>query len=229
MLTYLLFLAPAMILGFWAQHRVTSNFRCYSEVPSPTGMTGAQVARQILDRNGLQSVEVLATPGELSDHYDPRTRTVNLSEPVYAASTVAAVAVAAHEVGHAIQHQERYAPMSFRSALAPVAAFGSNAFQILLITGIVLMFLVPILGQWAILLGVALYSFAVLFHIVTLPVEFNASSRARAQLNSMAVVTQGDDGTNKVLNAAALTYVAGALMAVTQLVYYAMTFLGSDE
>lgn len=227
-MTYLLFLIVPLIFGFWAQRSVTTNFRRYSEVAAASGMSGAQVARMILDRNGLNEVEVLSTPGELSDHYDPRSRTVNLSESVYGQRSVAAISVAAHEVGHALQHQKSYAPLAIRSALVPVANLGSRMWSVLLILGMVLMWMQSVIGLYAILLGIALYSFAVLFHIVTLPVEFDASRRAKRQLNDMALVTVDEaNGATAVLRAAAMTYVAGALAAIAQLMYWVMVMLGN--
>lgn len=226
---YFLFIGPPLLLGLWAQHSVKSTFARWSEVRSASGMTGAEVARMILDRNGLHGVPVEQVAGQLSDHYDPKTRTVRLSESVHGSRSVAAVSVAAHEVGHAIQHERSYVPMTARSALWPVAAFGSSAWAILLMVGTLLMFFAhsPI-GLYVIAFGVIFYSFAVLFHVVTLPVEFNASSRARMQLQELGLVTSQDAaGTAKVLNAAALTYVAGALAALAELAYWLYVLFGS--
>lgn len=228
MTLYLLLLIGPLILGFVAQRRVTGTFQKWSEVPSTSGRTGAQVARAILDRNGLMDVEVRATPGSLTDHYDPRSRTVNLSEPVFNQSSVSAVSVAAHEVGHAIQHQKAYAPLAIRSALVPVAAFGSNMFMPLFLVGAVLATMGALFGQWIILLAIGLYAFAVLFQVVTLPVEFDASKRARVQMQDMTLLPAGGQeavGVQKVLGAAALTYVAAALASIAQLLYFVMQFL----
>ena len=223
---YLLFLAPFLLLGLWAQSHVGSTFRKWSQVPSSTGMTGAEVARRILDQHGLHDVTIHAVPGELSDHYDPRARTVNLSEPVYGQRTVAAASVAAHEVGHALQHAHGYVPLQLRSAFFPVAAFGSSAFMPLFIIGIVLYAMGSVLGVWAFLAAIVLYGFAVLFQLVTLPVEFNASSRARGELETMmpGAISQDGQGTAAVLNAAALTYVAAALAALAQLMWLVVQF-----
>ncbi len=220
-----------LVIGLWAQHRVTSSFRKWSDVQSSSGMTGADVARRILDQNGLSDVQVVPVPGELSDHYDPKTRTVALSEPVYAQRTVAALGVAAHEVGHAIQHANRYAPMSVRSALFPAAALGSNMWQILLMVGIVLSVVGSThVGMWAIALGVCFYAFAVLFHVVTLPVEFDASRRAKIQLNQLGFVSASEaGGVSNVLGAAAMTYVAGALAAIMQLIYWVMVLTNNRQ
>ena len=220
---WLFFMIVPLAFGMWAQWRVTSSFRTWSEVSSSSGMTGADVARRILDQNGLHDVQIVPVSGELSDHYDPKTRTVALSEPVYGARSIAALGVAAHEVGHAIQHQQRYAPMSMRSALFPAAALGSNLWQILLMVGIVLMFVTPQLGMWAIAIGICFYAFAVLFHVVTLPVEFDASRRAKVQLQQLGIVSSNEtQGVSRVLGAAAMTYVAGALAAIMQLIYWVM-------
>ncbi len=220
---WLFFMIVPLAFGMWAQWRVTSSFRTWSEVSSSSGMTGADVARRILDQNGLHDVQIVPISGELSDHYDPKTRTVALSEPVFGARSIAALGVAAHEVGHAIQHQQRYAPMSMRSALFPAAALGSNLWQILLMVGIVLMFVTPQLGMWAIAIGICFYAFAVLFHVVTLPVEFDASRRAKVQLQQLGIVSSNEtQGVSRVLGAAAMTYVAGALAAIMQLIYWVM-------
>ena len=185
-------------------------------------MTGEQVARQILDANGLQSVPVNAVPGQLSDHYDPRGRSVNLSEPVYGAATISSTAVAAHEVGHAIQHAKAYFPMTVRSALWPVTAFASSAWMFLLIAGALL----SSLGL--IYVAIGLFSAVVLFQVVTLPVEFDASRRAAVQLKTLGIANPDESvGVRKVLTSAALTYVAGALAAIAQLGYFVITFLGN--
>ena len=222
---YLAFLIPPLVFGLAVQWWLKRTFARYSEVPTSAGMTGAQVARAILDRNGLGEVPVEQSPGgALSDHYDPRKKALFLSEPVYGPSTVAAAAVAAHETGHALQDSRGYVPLKVRSAMYPAVAFASNAWIWLLLIGAFLQFL----GLVAIAL--VLYAIAVLFHIVTLPVEFNASRRASGQLRELGIVGAGGEqvGVNKVLTAAALTYVAGALAAITQLLYYALVFFGED-
>ncbi|MCW2921059.1 MAG: peptidase [Thermoleophilia bacterium] len=233
MILYLVMVIPFVILGFVAQRRVTGTFEQWSQVRGSTGRTGAEIARAILDRNGLQNVEVLATPGALSDHYDPRKRTINLSEPVFGSNSVAAVSVAAHEVGHAIQHQKAYAPLAIRSALFPVASFGSASFMPLFLAGMVLMFLGQTsIGTYAFLAAIVLFAFGVLFQLVTLPVEFDASRRAKGQLQELTLLPAGGQeavGAQKVLSAAALTYVAAALAAVAQLAYFAFSFLGANE
>jgi Zn-dependent membrane protease YugP len=190
-----------------------------------SGLPGAQVARQILDQNGLSEVPVETSPGgALSDHYDPRKKALFLSEPVYQPPSVAAAAVAAHETGHALQDQRGYTPLRIRSAIFPAVAFASTAWIWLLIIGAVLNALNLIA------LALILYAVAVAFHIVTLPVEFNASRRASAQLRELGIVGASEqEGVNKVLRAAALTYVAGALAALSTLLYYALIFFGNRD
>lgn len=230
---YLIAMAPFMLLGFWAQSRVKSAFEKWSQVGSSSGVTGAQMARTILDRNGLTDVEVRSTPGELSDHYDPRNRTVNLSPSVFGTASVAAVSVAAHEVGHAIQHQKAYAPFQARSAVAPVAQFSSRAFMPLFIGGFILQIVTGVqggIGEYAMILAIVAFAVGVLFQLVTLPVEFDASRRAKRQLTDMNISSSGAAevrGTAQVLNAAALTYVAAALAAVAQLAYFVFQMMGA--
>jgi uncharacterized protein len=225
LMLYVVFLVPPLVFGLVVQWWLKKTFKRYSNMPVANGMSGAQVARMILDRNGLSEVPVEMAPGgALSDHYDPRKKALFLSEPVYAPSTVAAAAVAAHETGHALQDSRDYVPLKLRSAMFPAVAFASNAWIWLLLAGAFLQFL----GLVAIAL--VLYALAVLFHIVTLPVEFNASRRASGQLRELGIVGVGAEaaGVNSVLRAAALTYVAGALAALTQLLYYALVFFGND-
>ena len=214
-MTFLIAFIVPMVIGLWAQHRVKSTFARNLQVPASHGMTGAEVARRILDSNGLQEVPIEETPGTLSDHYDPRSRSVHLSPEVYSGRSLSSTAVGSHEVGHALQHAKSYAFFKFRSALAPAVQFTSNIWLLFLIGGIFL----NILGF--IYIAVALYSVAVLFTIVTLPVEFDASNRAKAQLNDLGFVAANEsEGVKSVLSAAAWTYVAGALAAVAMLLYY---------
>ncbi len=219
---YAICLGIPLVIGLWAQHKVKSTFQHWSQVPEDTGLTGADVARRVLDANGLQGVPVNPVAGALTDHYDPRTRSVNLSEPVYGASTVSSTAVAAHECGHAIQHAKAYVPMTVRSALWPVTAFASSTWTILLLIGVVLQ------ATNLVIVAVALYSAVVLFQFVTLPVEFDASRRAAVQLRELGIANADEAvGVRKVLTSAALTYVAGALAALSQLIYFATAFLGN--
>jgi Zn-dependent membrane protease YugP len=223
---YLVFLVPPLLFGLGVQWWLKKTFAHYSDEPLATGLTGAQVARTILDRNGLGDVPVEVSPGgALSDHYDPRKKALFLSEPVYAPATVSAAAVAAHETGHALQDAGGYVPLKLRSAMFPAVAFASNAWMWLLIIG-------ALLGALNLVgLALLLYAVAVAFHIVTLPVEFNASRRASGQLRELGLVGAGGEqaGVQKVLTAAALTYVAGALAALTQLLYYALIFFGNRD
>ena len=212
---FLLFFIVPLVVGFWAQHRVKSTFAKNLQVPVANGMTGAQVARRILDANGLNEVPVEETPGTLSDHYDPRSRSVHLSPHVYQGVSVASTAVGAHEVGHAIQHAQAYSFFRFRSAMFPAVQFASNIWVLFLLGGIFF----QITGF--ILLAVLLYSVAVLFQLVTLPVEFDASKRAKRQLQDLGLVASNEaTGVNATLKAAAWTYVAAALAAVAVLLYY---------
>ena len=214
-MTFLIAFIVPMIIGFWAQHRVKSTFARNLQVPTANGLTGAEVARKVLDANGLQDVPIEQTPGSLSDHYDPRNRSVHLSPEVFGGRSVASTAVGAHEVGHAIQHAQSYAFFKFRSTLAPAVGFASQIWMLFLIGGIFL----NILGF--IYVAVALYAIAVLFQLVTLPVEFDASRRAKRQLQDLGLVASNEaTGVASVLKAAAWTYVAGALAAVAMLLYY---------
>jgi len=214
-MTFLIAFIVPMVIGFWAQHRVKSTFARNLEVPVANGMTGAQVARRVLDANGLNEVPIEETPGSLSDHYDPRSKSVHLSPEVFRGVSIASTSVAAHEVGHAIQHAQAYAFFRFRSAMFPAVQFASNIWMLFLIGGIFFA-----ITQF-IVLAVVLYSIAVLFQIVTLPVEFDASSRAKRQLNELGLVIASEGaGVKSVLSAAAWTYVAGALAAIAMLLYY---------
>ena len=209
----MLLLIPALLLSLWAQMRVRSTFERFSQVQARGGVTGAQVARMLLDRFGLSSVPVNHVQGNLTDHYDPRDRTLSLSDSVYSSSSIAAIGIAAHEVGHAIQHSEGYAPLMFRNRVAPVVGLVSNMAIPLFFIGLLMR------GQFLMNLGIVLFLGAVVFHLVTLPVEYNASSRAITILNGTGALAQDElNGARSVLNAAAWTYVAAALMAVLQLV-----------
>lgn len=212
----IILLVPAVILGIYAQAKVSSAFKKYSQVPSAQGLTGTEAARRVLDGAGLQNVTISVGGGRLSDHYDPRKRALSLSPDVGNSTSLAALGVAAHEAGHAIQHAEGYAAMKVRSAMVPLASTGSNLGLIMFIAGL---FLARSSGiDWLMNAGIVLFSAAVLFSIVTLPVEFNASNRAMKQLENKGIL-MGNElvGARKVLSAAALTYVAAALMAILTL------------
>ena len=208
--TYLL-LIPGLLLALYAQFKVTSTFNHWKQAPSRTGMTGAQIARMILDSNGCRDVRVERVRGSLTDHYDPKNGVLRLSDEVYASRSIAALGVAAHEAGHAIQDAKDYAPMRVRATLVPLANIGSQA--------AVPLFMLGLIFSWEPLLkiGILAFSLAVLFYIVTLPVEFNASNRAVAVLSSCYLPDDEVKGVKKVLSAAALTYVAAALQALLQL------------
>lgn len=213
---YFAFLIPPLIIGFAVQAWLKKTVATNMQVAIGNGLTGAEIARQILDRNGLHDVPVDASSGgPLSDNYDPRTKSVHLSEPVYAGRSVASTAIAAHEVGHAIQHEKAYAPFRLRSAMWPAVAFASQAWLFLLLIGL----FAQIAGLMT--FAIILYAVVVLFQLVTLPVEFDASRRAMAQISSLGLVSTGEtQGARKVLTAAAMTYVAGALAALSQLAYW---------
>lgn len=209
----MLLLIPAMILAMWAQVRVKSTFNKFLQVANQRGYTGADVARQILNANGLSHVPVEQVAGSLSDHYDPRDTTVRLSPEVFSGRSIASISVAAHEVGHAIQHAEFYKPMTVRAAIFPAVNIGSNAAVPLAILGLVLGF-TPLID-----IGILLFTIVVAFHMVTLPVEFNASSRAIVQLVQGGFIYDEERPlAKKVLSAAAMTYVAAATVAVMQLI-----------
>jgi uncharacterized protein len=219
MTAFLIYFAVLLIIPMWASGRVKATYKKYSKVPASSGMTGAEVARKILDENGLYDVSIEPVKGQLSDHYDPRSKVVRLSKDNYYGDSVAGAAVAAHEVGHAMQDAEEYAFLRFRSSLVPVASFGSNASIFLIIGGMLLTM------SELMLAGIVLMSFAVLFQLVTLPVEFNASSRAMDQVVSTGVIQNDEEReTKKVLNAAALTYVAAALVAVIELIRFILMY-----
>lgn len=215
---YFVLALPPMLLGLWAQFRVKSAFRKYSSVRSISGISGAEAARRILRTAGLNNVQVEQVSGMLSDHYDPTSKVLRLSEEVYSYSSIAAVGVAAHEAGHALQDKTAYAPLKMRSLMVPAVSIGSNLGPILFMAGL---FLHGILGTTMAWAGILLFAATALFALVTLPVEFDASRRAKALLVSQGVLTPKEmAGVNAVLDAAALTYVAAAAQAIMQLVYF---------
>lgn len=210
---YLVFIAPALLLAIWAQYRVRATYAEASQVPAP--LTGAAAARYVLDTAGLHNVDIEMADGFLSDHYDPHDRVLRLSPEVYHERTMAAVGIAAHEAGHALQHAEAYAPLVVRNAAVPAANFGSSLGILVLFIGLA-MALQPLI--WV---GIGLFAAVVFFQVVNLPVEFNASTRARQQLAALGIVDpQGMQYVSRVLNAAALTYVAATLQAILTLLYY---------
>jgi Zn-dependent membrane protease YugP len=212
---YFVFALPALLLGLYAQSRVKGNFNKYSQVRTARSVTGADVARALLDQAGLHQVRIEETQGFLSDHYDPRTKILRLSPQVYRVPSVAAAGVAAHEMGHALQDAQRYAPLALRGLMVPAVSLGSNIGPLIFIIGLML-------GSTSLAwVGVILFAGVVLFSLVTLPVEFDASSRAKKLLASSGIL-YGDEvqGVDKVLDAAALTYVAAAISAIGTLLYF---------
>jgi uncharacterized protein len=219
---YWIFLAPALLLGLWAQARVRSAFAQAEKIRAP--LSGAAAARHVLDSAGLHNVAIEPIEGMLTDHYDPRHKVLRLSTHVYQESSMAAVGIAAHEAGHALQDAKRYAPLVVRNAAVPVANFGGGISVFLLMIGALFSMAQLV---W---LGIILYSGVVFFQLVNLPVEFDASNRAKAQLDALGIVPREQQQyVRKVLNAAALTYVAGTLQAVMTLLYFIMRFGGSSR
>lgn len=219
--TYLLVLIGA-VLCIWAQMRVKSTYKKYARVRSRSGMTGAQAAQRILQLSGIYDVRIEHVRGELTDHYDPSGKVLRLSDSVYGSDSIAAIGVAAHECGHAVQHDKGYAPLNFRTALVPVANIGSRIGIPIIILGAVLSMNQPLIH-----IGIWVFALAVLFQLVTLPVEYNASGRALAMLGNYGMLAQDEvKGCRKVLSAAALTYVAAAATAVLQLLRLILLFGG---
>lgn len=202
---------------------VKSTFKKYSNVRTRNGYTGAQAAQKLLDNAGIHDVQVVRSQGYLSDHYNPSTKQLALSEPVYDSNSIAAVGVATHEAGHAIQHATSYAPLGWRSAIVPLAQLGSNAGYFAMFGGLLLMTLNAALGQWVVGLGAVLFGLMLLFQLITLPVEYNASARSKKLVVQSGIVYQDErTGIDRVLNAAALTYVAAAVSTALTLVYFLM-------
>ena len=218
---YVLLLIPVLILSVYAQIQVSGSFRRYSGVRNRRGLTGAQAAEAVLRAHGVYDVPIRPCRGNLTDHYDPRDNTIYLSEGVYAAPTVAAVGVACHEAGHAVQYAVGYGPVRVRTAIIPVTQIGSQLSFILLLVGLVLY------SQSLFLVGIVLFSLTTFFQLVTLPVEFNASHRALETIDGQGLLDEEElSGARRVLRAAALTYVAALLMSLLQLLRYVLIFLG---
>jgi Zn-dependent membrane protease YugP len=219
---YFLFLIPGMLLAAWAQWRVRSAFSEASQIAPSTGVSGAEAAAEILQSNGINGVQIGQAEGYLSDHYDPTEKTLALSPDVYGQRSLAAVGVAAHEVGHAIQDSTHYPLLVMRNVLVPVASFGSSAAFPIMMLGFGLAYAhMFFLAKWLIYAGIAAFSIAAVFQVVNLPVEFDASRRARIALQETGLVTPAEDETvGKVLNAAALTYVAATLTAILTMLYF---------
>jgi len=224
---YLLFSLPALLLGFWAQAKVQGAFNKYSKVRSYTGLNGADVARRMLDSRGLNNVKIEQVQGFLSDHYDPRSKTLRLSPAVYQTPSLASVGVAAHEAGHALQDAENYSALRFRSTLVPTVQIGSWLGPIVFLLGFFMQGTVGTSVAW---IGVGLFALTAVFALVTLPVEFDATRRAKSWLATSGVIyNQENEGVAKVLDAAALTYVAGAVQAISTLLYYVFLLSGRSR
>lgn len=221
--TYLIFVLPALIISLWAQFLVKTRISKYSEITSKRNLTGAQAAHMLLMANGITDVQIKHIPGNLTDNYNPSNKTLNLSDTTYASTSIAAIGVAAHETGHAIQHKVGYGPLVLRSTLVPVANFGSNLGPLLVMIGLIIGSISKFaqysnIAWYVSVAGIIFYSLSVLFYLVTLPVEFNASRRALAILkNNNALDKEELRGARKCLSAAALTYVASALSAILTL------------
>jgi len=211
---YLLFALPGLLLSIWASHRVRTAFDTYSQVPAVRGYSGAQAAQKLLDDAGLHNVGIVEADGYLSDHYDPSSRQLALSSGVFHGRSIAAIGVACHEAGHALQHATGYAPLGLRSILVPTASIGSSVGYVVMAVGL-------FLSPWVVLVGAAIFSTVLLFQVVTLPVEFDASSRAKRLIVEAGIIDPGErEGVDRVLNAAALTYVAAVVSTLMVLLYY---------
>ena len=222
--TYLLFSLPALLLGFWAQAKVRSAYNKYSRVRNSSGYSGYQVARNMLDSNGAYDVEIEESRGMLSDHYDPRSKTLRLSPDVYQNPSIAAAGIAAHEAGHALQHQTGYALLQLRSTLVPTVQIGSWLGPIIFMIGL---FIQSTIGTQIAWIGLGLFALTAAFTLITLPVELDATKRAKAWLTTSNVVYREErKGIDKVLDAAALTYVAAAIQAISTILYYAFLLTG---
>jgi Zn-dependent membrane protease YugP len=218
---YFVFVGPAILLALWAQWRVKRAYNHGSQIPAASGYTGAQTAAALLEAGGIHNVRIEPVEGYLSDHYDPSNKVLRLSADVYSGQSLAALGIAAHETGHAYQDAQRYALLVARNAIVPLAGLGGNLSMIIIVVGALLASLEPVLGRTVILLGIAAFSLTVLFQIVNLPVEFDASRRARIALAQTGLITpQEDQVVKSVLSAAAMTYVAATLSSIMTLLYY---------
>lgn len=229
-MSYIIYIVIIMLIPMWAQHKVKSNYEKYAQVRSTSGKTGREVAEEILHANGIYDVDVVKGEGFLTDHYDPKKKVVCLSPANFDRPSVAGTAIAAHEVGHAIQHQQGYVFLRFRSALVPFANLGSSLSYMIIMLGIILTAMGSAFGSTALWIGAGLMSLAVLFSIVTLPVEFDASSRAMKQITALDIVNEKEyKHAKKVLSAAAMTYVAATATAVAELVRIILIAKASDN
>lgn len=227
--TYIILVLPAVIFSLWASARVNSTFKKYSKERTSNNITGAQAARAVLDANGLYNVPIERVSGKLTDHYDPKTNVIRLSDSVYDSTSTAAVGVACHEAGHAVQHSEDYTPVKIRTAIVPITNIGSRLATPLILLGIVLSYFGNIFLQIA-YLGIICFCLCVFFQLVTLPTEFNASSRAMKAIKSACLLTDSEQkSAKKVLNAAAMTYVAALAVSVMQLLRLVLLVSGRNR
>ncbi|TXK76647.1 zinc metallopeptidase [Mesonia sp. K4-1] len=230
MMGYYILIGAIMLVSWYVSHKLKSKFKQYSKVHLQNGMSGAEIARKMLEDNGIYDVKVISTPGQLTDHYHPQKKTVNLSESVYAQRNAAAAAVAAHECGHAVQHAQAYGWLKMRSTLVPVVSVASKYSQFVIMGGIILMMMVAGgVGQMVLLAGIIMFGMGTLFSFITLPVEYDASNRALAWLKSENIVTpQEYEGSKDALKWAARTYVVAAIGSLATLLYFIGIFLGRD-
>lgn len=230
MIMYYVILGGIMLVSMFVQNRLQSKFAHYSNVRLRNGMSGKEIAEKMLRDNGIYDVQVISTPGRLTDHYNPMDKTVNLSEAVYNERNAAAAAVAAHECGHAVQHAVGYSMLKLRSKLVPIVNISSNLVQFVLMAGIGMLAMQMVLGEVVFLIGILLFAMTTLFAFITLPVEYDASNRAMAWLKQTGTVSQEElDGAEDSLKWAARTYLVAALGSLAQLLYYVFMFLGSNR
>ena len=226
-LLYIIISLPALLLGLWAQTKIKTSFAKYSRVRTTTGMTGAEVARRMLDQNGLSNVRIEQVAGNLTDHYDPGKKVLRLSQGVYNSPSIAAAGVVAHESGHAVQDKQKYGPLKIRSIMVPSVQIGSWLGPIIFIIGLMLN---TQSGYTMAVVGLILFSATAIFALVTLPVEFNASQRAKEWLSSSGIIYNSEmEGVHKVLDSAALTYVAAAAQSISTILYYALLLTGRSR
>jgi Zn-dependent membrane protease YugP len=228
---YLLLIIIPMLIGFWAQWRVRSTFQNALQVPAASGMTGAEVAQAILDAHNIKNVGIERVEGTLSDHYDPKEKMLRLSSDIYDGRSVASLGIAAHEVGHAIQDATKYAPLVIRNGIVPMAMVGNFGLILCAIGAMIGAAAMGGAGKWVLIVGIALFSIVVIFQLINLPVEFDASRRARDLLYSTNMVAKGGESQamDKVLSAAAMTYVAGTVASIGTLLYYVLMLAGSNN
>lgn len=227
MMGYYVLIGAIMLVSWLVSNQLKSKFKKYSKLHLSNGLSGKEIAEKMLADNGIQDVKVISTPGMLTDHYNPKNKTVNLSEGVYNQRNAAAAAVAAHECGHAVQHATAYSWLQMRSSIVPVVSVASRLSNFVIMAGIVLYFAGLVIGSWVFLIGIALFAMTTLFSFITLPVEYDASKRALVWLEKNHVVTRSEyDGAKDALKWAARTYVVAALGSLAMLLYYILMFLG---